>query len=41
MELTSNKNTLVTDKLNSYNLKKFKYFINERKINGEKNYCHI
>ena len=36
MELSSNKNTLVTDKLNSYNLKKFKYFINERKINGEK-----
>lgn len=36
MEMTSNEKTTITDKLNLYSLSKFKYFINEEELRGEK-----
>ena len=36
MEMNSNEKTIITDKLNLYSLSKFKYFINEEELRGEK-----
>ena len=36
MEISSNNNTIITDKLNLYNLSKFKYLINVEELRGEK-----
>ena len=35
MELSSNKNTTIKDKLNLYNLSRFKYLINQKELKGE------
>ena len=36
MEISSNNKTIITDKLNLYNLSKFKYLINVEELRGEK-----
>ena len=36
MKLSSNENTVITDKSNLYNLSKFVYYINKEELRGEK-----
>ena len=36
MEISSNNKTIITDKLNLYNLSKFKYLIDTEELRGEK-----